>query len=83
MKRVRPMPIKAGLLISLDGPVAGSEQSLEHPIGVSGMGLNDWIGGTAKWRRVGGGEVAGQDRADSDLLGREVRALLHGSGRGA
>jgi dihydrofolate reductase len=31
------------LTVSLDGYVAGPEQSLEHPLGVGGMRLHDWM----------------------------------------
>lgn len=62
--------IKAGLPISVDGHVAGLEQSLEHPIGV----------GTQQ--RVSGDEIAGEDRAAFELCERESRAPLYGRGEG-
>ena len=79
----KPMPmIKTGLLISHDGYVAGLEQSLEHPIGVGGMRLHDGIRGVETWRRGSCEEVAGKATADSELLKREIRALVHGGGEG-
>jgi hypothetical protein len=79
----RPMPmIKTGLLISLDGYVAGLGQSLEHPIGVGGMRLHDGIRGIETWRRGACEEVAGEAIADSELLKREIRALVHSGGEG-
>ena len=77
----QPMPmIQTGLLIPLDGYVAGPEQSLEHPIGVGGMRLHDGIRGVETWRRGSCDEVAGEATADSELLKPEIRALVHGGG---
>jgi hypothetical protein len=79
----QPMPmIKTGLLISLDRYVAGLEQGLEHPIGVGGMRLHDGIRGVETSRRGSCDEVAGEATADSELLKREIRALVHGGGEG-
>jgi hypothetical protein len=79
----QPMPmIKTGLLISLDGYVAGLEQCLEHPIGVGGMRLHDGIRGVETWRRGSCDEIAGEATADSKLLKREIRALVHGDREG-
>jgi len=30
------------LAISLDGYVAGPNQSIDHPLGVGGLGLHEW-----------------------------------------
>lgn len=45
--------------ISLDGFVAGPNQSKEDPIGEGGMRLHEWVFGTESWRKqqgLGGGE---------------------------
>jgi hypothetical protein len=82
-ERQQPMPmIKTGLLISLDGYGAGPEQSLEHLIGVGGMRLPDGIRGVEIWARGSCDEVAGEATADSELLKRAIRALVHGGGEG-
>jgi hypothetical protein len=79
----QPMPmIKTGLLISLDGCVAGLAESLEHPIGVGGMRLYDGIRGVETWRRGSCEEVAGEGTADSELFRREIRELVHVGGEG-
>ncbi|TMC62952.1 MAG: dihydrofolate reductase, partial [Chloroflexota bacterium] len=36
--------------ISLDGFVAGPNQSLANPIGEGGMRLHEWVFTTASWR---------------------------------
>ena len=78
------MPMnKTGLLISVDGYVAGPEQSLEHPIGVGGMRLHDGIRGVEIWRRRSCDEVAGEATTDSELLKRAISdVLVHGGGEG-
>ena len=40
--------------VSLDGYVAGPNQSLENPIGEGGMRLHQWLLRTASWRRQHG-----------------------------
>ncbi len=53
--------------ISLDGFVAGPNQSLENPLGEGGLRLHEWVFTTASWRRHQGmdGGVGG---ADSDVV---------------
>ena len=46
--------------MSLDGYVAGPDQSLENPLGVGGMRLHEWVFPLAAWRAMQGlegGEV--------------------------
>jgi dihydrofolate reductase len=52
--------------ISLDGFVAGPNQSLENPIGEGGMRLHAWVFATASWRRQHG-EEGGEDGPDSQV----------------
>ena len=40
--------------MSLDGLVAGPNQSLENPLGVGGMRLHEWVFPLAVWRRMHG-----------------------------
>ena len=61
--------------ISIDGFVAGPNQSLENPIGEGGMRLHQWMFDTASWKRQQG-ETGGARGADSDL----VDGLLQGNG---
>jgi len=46
--------------MSLDGFVAGPSQSVEHPLGIGGMRLHEWVFPLAVWRAqhgLEGGEV--------------------------
>jgi dihydrofolate reductase len=46
--------------ISLDGFVAGPEQSIKNPLGIGGEGLHEWVVALAAWRAphgLAGGEV--------------------------
>ena len=40
--------------ISLDGFVAGPEQSVENPLGIGGMRLHEWVVPLAAWRSTHG-----------------------------
>src|SRR3982074_118313 len=53
--------------ISLDGFVAGPNQSMENPIGEGGMRLHQWLFETASWREQHG-EEGGAHTADSDMV---------------
>jgi dihydrofolate reductase len=53
--------------ISLDGFVAGPNQSLENPIGEGGLRLHQWVFETASWREQHG-EAGGARSADSDVV---------------
>ena len=57
----------SGLSISLDGYVAGPNQSLENPIGEGGMRLHQWMFETAAWARREGGSVPPESR-DSEVV---------------
>ena len=52
--------------ISLDGFVAGPNQSLDNPLGEGGLRLHEWVFPTASWRRQQGQE-GGVEGADSDV----------------
>jgi len=52
--------LKLEISISLDGFVAGPNQSEEHPLGEGGMRLHEWVFGLDAWREShgkGAGEV--------------------------
>jgi dihydrofolate reductase len=42
--------------VSIDGYGAGPRQSLEHPLGVGGMALHEWVLGTRTFRQMVGGD---------------------------
>jgi len=53
--------------ISLDGFVAGPNQSIDNPIGEGGMRLHQWAVKTASWREQQGLE-GGERGADSEVI---------------
>jgi len=55
--------------ISLDGFGAGPNQSLEHPLGVGGMGLHEWFFPTRTFRAMFG-ESGGTAGPDDDFAAR-------------
>jgi dihydrofolate reductase len=59
--------VKCQISISLDGYVAGPNQSLENPIGERGIRLHEWAFKTASWRAQQGLE-GGERNADSELI---------------
>jgi dihydrofolate reductase len=60
--------------ISLDGFVAGPNQSLENPIGEGGMRLHQWLFDTASWREQQGLE-GGVRTADSEVVETLVKSV--------
>jgi dihydrofolate reductase len=57
--------LRFNMTMSVDGYVAGPNQSLEHPIGEGGMGLHDWAFATRTFRAahgLDGGEPGLDDR---------------------
>jgi dihydrofolate reductase len=63
--------VMSHISMSLDGFVAGPNQSLENPIGEGGLRLHDWVFGTAGWRRQQGLE-GGTENEDSMVVDEVV-----------
>ena len=59
--------ITCQISISLDGFVAGPNQSLENPIGEGGLRLHEWVFQTASWRAKEG-QTGGAHSVDSDVV---------------
>jgi len=55
------------LSISLDGFIAGPNQSLENPIGEGGLRLHEWAFATERWRSMYG-EEGGDPGVDSEVF---------------
>ncbi len=53
--------------LSLDGYGAGPDQSLEHPLGVGGMALHEWVLPTRTFRQQVMGEPGGSAGIDDDF----------------
>jgi dihydrofolate reductase len=64
--------VTCNISISLDGFVAGPNQSVENPLGEGGMRLHQWVFETASWREQQGLE-GGHRTADSEVAGEVVR----------
>jgi dihydrofolate reductase len=63
--------LKLNITMSLDGYVAGPDQSMENPLGVGGEQLHDWIVPLKVWRESHGME-GGEDNASTpfaDIIG--------------
>jgi dihydrofolate reductase len=68
--------------MSLDGFVAGPEQSVENPLGVGGMRLHEWAFALAAWREqhgLEGGEVNASTAVVEESLA-DVGAVVMGRG---
>jgi dihydrofolate reductase len=68
------------LTMSLDGFVAGPNQTLEEPLGRGGEQLHEWVVGLASWREQHG-LSGGETNQDSDVVDeakRETGAFLMG-----
>src|SRR6478752_3827175 len=46
--------LRLKISMSLDGFVAGSEQSVDNPLGIGGMRLHEWVFPLAAWRSMHG-----------------------------
>ena len=57
------------LSISLDGLVAGPNQSLENPLGEGGLRLHEWIFATAAWHRAQGLAPVAENEDDPIVSG--------------
>ena len=59
------------ITISLDGFVAGPNQTIEQPLGEDGERLHEWVYGLTSWREAHGHE-GGETNADSELLEQAI-----------
>ena len=55
--------------ISIDGYGAGPSQDLQHPLGVNGADLMEWLFHTHVWRRMHG-EADGETGVDNEIAGQ-------------
>ncbi len=63
--------LRLKISMSLDGYVAGPSQSVDHPLGIGGMRLHEWVFPLAIWRAVHGlegGEVNESSRVVEESL---------------
>ena len=62
------------ITMSLDGFVAGPDQSLDNPLGVGGESLHDWVIATRSWREMHGRE-GGETGLDDDRMAAWVENI--------
>ncbi len=62
------------IAMSLDGFVAGPEQSVENPLGIGGMRLHEWVFPLRVWRAMHGLE-GGETNASSAVLDEWLAGL--------
>jgi dihydrofolate reductase len=61
--------VTSQISVSLDGYVAGPDQSTQDPIGVGGMRLHEWAFATQSWNEQHGRE-GGERNADAEVIER-------------
>ena len=66
--------VTCDISMSLDGYVAGPNQSLDDPIGEGGMRLHEWIFVTDSWRKQHGSE-GGERSTDSEVVEEVTRGV--------
>jgi dihydrofolate reductase len=82
--------VRCQLSVSLDGFVAGPDQSVENPLGVGGTRLHEWAFATDRFQALHG-RTGGTLTADSDVIDDCTRGVgayimgrnMFGPGRGA
>jgi dihydrofolate reductase len=65
--------IASSISISADGFGAGPGQSLEHPLGIGGMAVHDWVFPTRTFKRMHGGGEDGEEGIDEAFAARGFR----------
>jgi dihydrofolate reductase len=58
--------------MSLDGYIAGPNQTLEEPLGEGGEGLHEWVFGLKSWRERHG-LAGGETNVDSEVVEESIR----------
>ena len=75
--------VRVHISVSLDGYVAGPNQSMEYPLGEGGERLHDWVVALQAWREASGME-GGEDNASTPVVMEEyenVGAEIMGRGK--
>lgn len=74
---------RAYISMSLDGYVAGPDQSLDDPLGRGGEGLHEWVVALRSWRRMHGLD-GGEENASESVVVEEndgIGAEIMGRGK--
>jgi dihydrofolate reductase len=75
--------VRSSISVSLDGYVAGPNESMENPLGEGGESLHDWLVVLKAWREAAGME-GGEENASSPVVSEEhsnVGAEIMGRGK--
>jgi len=67
-------PVTCQISMSLDGYVAGPDQSMDDPIGEGGMDLHGWALATSTWREQHG-RRGGERNADAEIIERSMQGV--------
>ena len=73
------MAVISDISVSLDGYVAGPNQTLEQPLGEGGEGLHEWVFGLKSWREphgLEGGEAGLDDDVMSEAIDRKGATIM-------
>jgi dihydrofolate reductase len=72
--------VKTNMTMSLDGFVAGADQSPENPLGIGGDQLHTWLISLAAFRESHGGEEGGETNASTpfakEILGNAGATIM-------
>ncbi len=60
--------LRCSITTSLDGYVAGPNQSLDHPLGEGGLGLHEWVFPTRTFRAMHGDGGGGETGVNDEVL---------------
>jgi dihydrofolate reductase len=68
--------VKAQISVSLDGYMAGPNQSEEHPLGEGGMDLHEWVFKLSSWQQEHGREQGEGDENPSNAVIEAAKANI-------
>ena len=66
------MALILDISMSLDGFIAGPNQSLDEPLGEGGEALHDWVVATPTWQEAHGRQPTGDRNVDDDVIGEAI-----------
>jgi dihydrofolate reductase len=67
--------VRAGITMSIDGYVAGPDQSVQDPLGVGGTALHEWAYGLRAFHRLHGRAEEGETGVDDEVLAEAFENL--------
>src|ERR1700730_11291654 len=72
--------LRLSITMSLDGYVAGPDQSQENPLGIGGMELHEWAFPLTAFRELHGGEGGEVNDSSGVVEGRRATIMGHHHG---